>query len=219
MDIERWDFTLSKNGDRLEKLERSIPLESIVEDIRDDMTVLCCHPDPISDTNFKRVAYCIRVRKDQFDLFFNSRTGYRAGYYRSPFEGLRVNDLVIQLLFPALVAANQTQNSTLNPEFIVESLKSPSSKVWLAESGKEVCLTCPGCKGEWSISTTGNLTEPEIFNGRWEHGTDLKARWGSKAPYLTKLRVLGAFLDDRHNEFIPADKRFRAKQIYEFGWS
>lgn len=219
MDIERWDFALSKNGDRLEKLERPLSLESIVEAIRDHMTVLCCHPDPIRNTNFKRIAYCIRVQNDLFDLFFNSRTGYRAWYYRSPYEGLRVNNLVMQLLSPALVAADQTENSNLNPEFVFESLASPSSKVWLAECGKEVCLTCRGCEGEWSASTLGNLTEPEIINGRWELGTDLKARWGSKAPYLTKLRVLGAFLDDRYNEFIPAEKRFRAKEIHKLGWS
>ncbi|HEV8663657.1 MAG TPA: hypothetical protein VGT06_11045 [Candidatus Methylomirabilis sp.] len=115
MDIERWEFALSKNGDRVEKLKRSIPLESIIEGIRDDMTVLCCHPDSMRNTNFKRVAYCIRVRKDLFDLFFNSRTGYRAWYYRSPFEGLRANGVIMRLLSPALVAADPTQNSKLNP--------------------------------------------------------------------------------------------------------
>ena len=217
MDMERWEFKLS-NGDRLEKLKTPLSLESIVEGIRDHMTVLCCHPDLFSGTNFKRVAYCISVKNDLFDLFFNSRTGYRASYYRSPYEGLRVNGLVMQLLSPALVAAAQTEDSNLNPEFVLESLASPSSKVWLAECGNEVCRTCVGCKGEWSAPTLGNLA-PEILNGRWELHTELKATWGSKAPYLTKLRVLGAFLDDGHNEFIPAKKRFRAREIYELGWS
>jgi len=125
----------------------------------------------------------------------------------------------MQLLFPALITADQTEIPTLDLKFIRESLMSPSSKVWLAECGKEVCLTCHGCEGEWSINAHGNLTEPEIMNGRWEVAPGLKAKWGSTAPYLTKLRVLGAFLDGQHNEFIPAQKRFRAKEIHELGWS
>ena len=30
-----------------------------------------------------------------------------------------------------------------------------------------------------------------------------KAQWGCKAPYLPKLRILGAFMDVRFNELVP----------------
>jgi len=176
MDIERWNFILSENGERLERLEKSSSFESIVEDIRDHMTILCCHQDPIQGTFFSRVAYCVKVDGDLFDLFFNSRTGYRAWYYRSPFEGLRANSLAIGLLCPILVVADQPRESSLSTDFIRESLTSLSSKIWLAECGREICLTCHGCSGEWSASTLGNQKELEILNNRWELSSDLRAR-------------------------------------------
>ncbi len=219
MDIERWNFILSENSERLERLGKSSSFESIVEDITDHMTILCCHQDTIKDTLFKRVVYCVTVSGNLFDLFFNSRNGYRAWYYRSPFEGLRANSLAIGLLCPILVVADQTQESNLSTDFIRESLTSPSSKIWLAECGREICLTCHGCRGEWSASVLGNQNELEILNNRWELGSDLKARWGRRAPYLTKLKVFGAFLDNSKNEFIPSIKRFCAHEISEFGWS
>jgi len=218
MDIERWRFALSTNGDRQENLDQPPPLEHIVESIRDTMTVLCCHADPISKTDIKRVAYCIGVENKLFDLFFNSRTGYRAWYYRSPFDGSRVNSSVMELLSPDLMKSPQTQECKLPTDFISESLRSPSSKVWLTECGKEVCLSCTGCKGEWTSATTGD-PKIELLNDRWEENPHYKAKWGRTAPYLTKLRILGAFLDDRLKEFIPADKHFRAEEIHEFGWS
>ncbi len=218
MDIERWNFRHSKNGERLERLEQSSSFESIVEGIRDHMTILCCHQDPIQGTLFKRVVYCVKVNGDLFDLFFNSRSGYRAWYYRSPFEGLRANSQALGLLRPIL-AADQTQDSDLDTDFIRESLTSLSAKIWLAECGREISLTCHGCKGEWSASTPGNQNELEILNNRWELSSNLKARWGRRAPYLTKLRVFGAFLDNSHNEFIPSIKRPRAHEISELGWS
>jgi hypothetical protein len=219
MDIERWNFRHSENGERLERLEQSSSFESIVEGIRDHMTILCCHQDSIQGTLFKRVVYCVKVSGDLFDLFFNSRSGYRAWYYRSPFEGLRANSLAIGLLCPIMVMANQTQESNPGTDFIRESLTSPSSKIWLAECGREICLTCHGCRGEWSAGASVNHNEIEILNNRWELSSDLKARWGRRAPYLTKLKVFGAFIDNSKNEFIPSIKRFRAHEISEFGWS
>ena len=76
-----------------------------------------------------------------------------------------------------------------------------------------------GCKGEWSPGSVKDLEKPEILNGVWERANKLEAKWGCKAPLFTKLRVMGAFLDEQFNELIPFDKRFRAKEIHEFGWS
>ena len=109
-------------------------------------------------------------------------------------------------------------NTTFTQDFIQESLLSPSSKVWLAEKGKEIDKKCSGCKGEWS-AVAGRRATAEILNGRWERADVQKAEWGQKAPYLTKLRIMGAFLNDRHDEFIPFDKRFRAREIHKLGWS
>lgn len=214
MKIERWDFSFPHADDRLKQLSAPPPFEAIVEEIKARMEILCCHSNPCSDNNcFKRVIYCIRVPKPLFDLFFNSRNGYRASYYRSPYEGLRTNDLLIQRLLPALIASGHSISSAEGRCFTQESLISPSAKVWLAEPQPGLC---DSCTGEWDA--TGDDT-PEIQNNRWEHGDSSNVRWGRKAPFLTKLRVFGAFLNTRYDEFVPERKRHRAKDIHECGWS
>ena len=215
-----WTFRLSsEEHTRLPNLQRSSSFQQVALDVSASMKVLCCHEDRIKDTPYRRVAYCIDIGQDLFDSFFNSEFGYRAAYFRSPYAGLEVNSLLITALSSRLLDSSARSQTDLDVEFIHESLSTPSAKAWLAEVGKEVCLECPSCQGEWSSGSIKNLTSPEILNGRWETAESVEANWGSKAPYLSKLRVLGAFLDERSNEFVPARKRFRAREIHEQGWS
>jgi hypothetical protein len=64
--------------------------------------------------------------------------GYRAAYYRSPFEGLAANQRALEVLLPMLLTAGESERSALGRAFIEESLTIPSAKMWLAEKGKEV---------------------------------------------------------------------------------
>jgi hypothetical protein len=159
------------------------------------------------------------VGTDLFDQFFNSISGYRAEYFRSPWAGLQANAMFMRLASESLIRSSASEATELTREFIRESLATPSAKVWLTESGKELVEGCPGCKGEWSSSAAGPASLREIRNSRWDVAQGIKSEWGRKAPYLTKLRIMGAFLDKRLNEFVPFDKRFRAEEIHQFGWS
>jgi hypothetical protein len=213
MAIARWELAPSLGNDRLKKLAAPPPFEAIVEEIKKGMEVLCCDVDPCGDADgFERVVYCIKVCPTLFDLFFNSKTGYRASYYHSPYYGLRANDYFIQALLPALVATDQT-TGVKTVQFIKESLTSPSAKVWLAEPQRGLCSRC---NGEWKEPKDGTA---EILNDRWEHGDSSNARRGRKAPFFTKIRVLGAFMNARYDEFVPERKRHRAKDIHERGWA
>src|SRR5215208_5565311 len=60
---------------------------------------------------------------------------------------------------------------------------------------------------------------PEILNGRWENEDSPNGRRGRKAPRCSKLKIFGAFLSTRYDEFIPARKRYRAVDIHKCGWS
>jgi hypothetical protein len=215
-----WHLELQfEEAARLPKLQRFVSFERIAKDIAASMIVLCCHRSSIEDTGFSRVAYCVRVEKDLFDLFFNSMSGYRAAYFRSPWEGMAANASFLKEVTPKLIKSDLSSSCGLGEAFVRESLTTPSAKVWLAENGKEVERGCVGCQGEWSASSVGDNSKPEIINGLWDCAQNIKGKWGSQAPYLTKLRILGAFLDDRYNELVPFDKRFRARDIHEFGWS
>ena len=103
--------------------------------------------------------------------------------------------------------------ATPSPNLISESLSSPSAKVWLAEVGLHLC---DHCCGEWSRP---HDETPEIFNGVWDLASGLEAAWGRKAPYFTKLKLIGAFLNDGRDEFVPSHKRFRADLLHRRGWA
>ena len=212
-------------GDRLHALSDPPPYGVILERISADMQVLCCHPNNSHDIpgGFDHVIYCVSVGKDLFDLFFNSRSGYRAAYWRSPYEGLKANADVLSMLTPLLLASTATGNqriphgssTTTKPrDFIEQSLRSPSAKVWLVEPQRGFC---EHCNGEWTNPPLG--ASPEIVNRRWEYSAHADAMKGCRAPYYTKLRVQGAFLTPQFHEAVPERKRYRAQHIHERGWA
>lgn len=178
------------------------------------MKVLCSHADPRSgDASYRRAVFSIQICQPTFDLIFNSKNGYRAWFFRSPYLGLRNNARLIRSLSEELLV--QKPLSQMG-ESALDSLQSITAKVWLAERGNEPCFSCDGCAGEWSPPQDAL---PEILNGRWERNTHSHARWGRKAYYFTKLRILGGFVNAMGDEWIAGHKKHRAYHIHDNGWS
>jgi len=214
MEIVRWDFVL-KEADRLKSLNDPLLYEEIVDRMRNEMKILCAYEDPCKDQGgFIRVIYCIEISNPLFDFFFNSSCGYRSFYYISEYQGLEANRYLIDNLMSDLLKFN----SPLEKDFAKESLKSDSAKVWLTEIPKEGETDhCELCSGEWTFATN---REAEILNNRWEKdGDNDLSIWGRKAPYLTKLKIFGAFLNANGDEFIPSRKKHRSLDIHDYGWS
>jgi hypothetical protein len=152
-----WDFRLpEKEEHRRANLECDSPFEDIAEEIKTTMTVLCCHKGKCDDGPhakgkdgkaaplFHRPVYCVSVSQLLFDRFFNGRHGYRAAYFRAPFEGLRANDLLMQTLGPALLASTPLGDcAKLSPDFIRASLASSSAK-GVARRAEQILPTLPG---------------------------------------------------------------------------
>ena len=214
-----WEFSQSLRSSRLQNLANPPSFDRITESVRRSMTILCRHEDQCRrDQRFFRAVYCIRVGAPLFDLFFNSVEGYRGSYYRSPYKGLEMNSAFIESLQPGLLQAGPICD---DPHIDAgDSLKALSAKVWLAEVSKGLATVskkpCEHCSGEWSPPQDHT---PEIRNGRWENVNHLYGKYGTKAPYLTKIRVFGAFVNKDGDEFIPHDKRQRAEEIHYQGWS
>jgi hypothetical protein len=215
-------FQLSINGRFWVSTEACF--EAIAGEIRHTMTVHCCHADPCDRgpretathgrglAPFRRPVYCISVARPLFDRFFNSRHGYRGAYFRSPYEGLQANDLLMRTVASGLISADPPGGGTeLGTAFIEASLASGSAKAWLTEQNG----FCPLCAGEFPAA----LDDGEIENGRWELGTSVQSRDGRRAPYVTKIKLMGAFLNDDYDEFIPSRKRRRHWDMHEWGWS
>lgn len=209
-----WKYSTSVSNNRVSALLVPSTIGAIASRIAAEMEIACCHFQQCDDhADFSRVVYCARVSEDLFDLFYNSPHGYRGAYFRSPGEGVDANATIIGALAPKLLEVSADGASQDELTRIRESLLSNSAKTWLAENGAGLCSNC---EGEWSPPQD---TLPEIFNSRWEHGESGPQCNGRKAPRLNKIRVFGAFLDDRLNEFVPCRKRHRARDIHMWGWS
>jgi hypothetical protein len=130
---EIWTYTLSRNGDtRIPVLLKPNSFEDIAQSVVATMRVLCCHRDTIAETGFYRPVYTVEIDRNLFDLFFNSPAGYRAAYFYLPGNGVDANALLMRS------AASAQSKSELPPDFVQESLATPSSKAWLTECGKEL---------------------------------------------------------------------------------
>ena len=210
--MSTWKFSIPQNEQRQQALSSAPTFEFIAAQIESEMRILCCDPDSITNSPFARVVYCLQVSNSLFDLFFNSQNGYRGEYYKSPYRGLEANAYFIQSMRIRLLDWTR-RNAICEASFAEESITTPSAKVWLAECERNLC---DKCKGEWKSPQND---EPEILNGRWEHAYEPNARYGKMAPTGTKLRIIGAFLNCKQDEFVPATKRHRALEIHQCGWS
>jgi hypothetical protein len=209
-----WDFKI--DPERRAGLLRAPSYDSLVAQIVREMTPLCYHRDICKDNNkFSRAIYCIKVNQNLFDLFFNSRNGYRAAYYESPFRGNEANLQLLERVAQALIGWAATRDPLCDTAFIKESLRTFSAKAWLTEYGIELD-DCKECLGEWRPAADDT---PEIINGKWEHSLLPNSTNGRKAPYLTKIKIIGAFLNDKHDLFVAARKLRREWDIHECGWS
>lgn len=208
--MRKWTFSESLGRERLETLKDPPPFEEIAKKIVTAMRPQCSHVDPCDQVDgFKRFVACIVIDKTLFDLFFNSYNGYRGWYFRSPKDGLQMNGRLLQVLAPHLLAIHGCEDMPVN--LVSESLLASSAKCWLAEVGKGFCQKC---EGDWSKPGDDSA---EILNDRWELADVPNARFGRKAPYLEKVRVIGAFVNHAGKEHVV--KPNRAQEIYDAGWS
>ena len=210
--MSQWSYSPIQDKRRRTRLEAAPPFSEIAQAVAGSMRIHCTHPDGCDKKDgFLRIVCCISIDRDLFDLFFNSESGYRGRYFASPEEGLLANGQLLQLISTRVATFRVHREMTA--DHAERSLCASSAKAWLAEVGKHFCKDC---YGEW---TTPQDAAAEILNGRWEHSPDARASYGRKAPYLEKLRIIGAVLDGSGTEYVIEEKRNRAQHISEFGWS
>jgi hypothetical protein len=210
----QWEFSNTIPEDRREKLIEAPSFEEIVRHIEEESKIICAIKDPIMQHAVPgyRVAYCLEIDPSIFDIFFNSKYGYRSWYYRSAEEGLEKNLFLIRNLTQKLSGAKVTGD--ISKENVIKSLELPSAKAWFAETGNILCDDCPGKYYAQDDSA-------EILNGRWEKwetSTYPKSRNGRKAPFLNRIRIYGGFIrTDTDKEFVPPNKLNRGTDIFNYG--
>lgn len=212
--MSAWQFNPSIGEKRMEALLQAPSLIDIVDMLERHLNIACCHLSRCDDMQgFSRTVFTLRTPRTTFDLLFNSERGYRGAYFLSPSVGLNANQTTIGRVTPLLLDWVARYAPTIDQTFAAKSLSLPSAKVWLAEAETHLC---DQCIGEW-CNPTDDM--PEILNDRWEIDDSPNARRGRKAPYLSKLRVYGAFLNERQEELVSPHKICRAQDISKYGWT
>ncbi|WP_095193949.1 hypothetical protein [Pseudomonas sp. Irchel 3A7] len=213
--MTQWRFSNSVEDARQEKLFSVSSFAAVADQIEREMLPLCYHLQACDDdSRYARPIFCVRVSEDLFDAFFNSPNGYRGSYFTSPSVGLESNRYLMNKLLPRLCSWALQNSPGFNTQFALDALSAISAKAWLAEISLELCSAC---LGEWSSRSSDE--QAEIINGRWELSTQSNSMFGRKAPRHSKIRLFGAFLNNRGDEFIPARKRHRDADIHDDGWS
>ncbi len=213
-----WGF---KNiyGERLDRLNNAPPFKEIVEKINEEMKVVCCHwieaqDDPIDyifEPPFHRIVFCVEVSEDLFDIFFNSKNGYRAQYFISPEQGLIENCKLIKTVTPKLMEEMQNISDCKGiDDWARKSLEEESAKAWRLEIGKELCTNC---------KIDSEDAKSEIRNNRWEIFNHTNAEKGVKAHYFNKIRFFGGFLNKKFQPWVDKKKWCRHWEIHKWGFS
>jgi hypothetical protein len=210
--MTRWRFADSLGHERIEALEAARSFEDIARSLAASPGIQCTHIDRCDEASgFSRLVGCMVIDRPLFDLYFNSPFGYRGAYYASPVYGLEMNAFLLRLMAPVLTEFRHHEE--MSSDLMLRSLTAPSAKSWLAEVGKGFCSKC---EGDWSSPTDDT---PEILNDRWEVATAPNSRFGRKAPFLERVRVMGAFVNPGGEEYVATRKRTRAQDIHDVGWS
>ena len=213
--MNNWSFLPICDKARRARLAEAPEFERIAQAVAKSMRILCTHSEPCDEAaGYARIVCCVAVEPDLFDVFFNAESGYRGRYFASPEDGVHANGELLGLVACSL--AKHTSHKDLPYVQAEQSLRVASAKCWLAEVGKGFCRTCRACEGEW---TPPQDATADFLNDRWEHGQEVMARYGRKAPLFTKLRILGGFVDPAGREYVATQKRERAQHIHRFGWS
>jgi len=212
--LSEWRYSASHDCPRLSYLEKRVPFKSLVERTQKEISVLCAHRDRCRDKDgYFRVVFCVRAGAELFDILFNSAFGLRAAYFRNPQCGLDYNRRLLAAIAPQLVTWAESNCAELDPGFVEKSLIAESAKTWLTEPGLDFCKSC---KAEWHSSAP---YEFEIINGRWETDNHVHSQWGRRAYSFENLRLIGAFLNNRGDQYVAPHKIDRAEQIAKRGWS
>jgi hypothetical protein len=84
-----------------------------------------------------RIEATVPLRADVYDPFFNGRTGYRAAYWASVFDGMLFNIAALRAVEPAIHRAYDRAPLAVPWETVRTTLLGEHSKLWTAEAGTE----------------------------------------------------------------------------------
>lgn len=175
-----------------------------------------------------RAEFRLSVTLRTYDLFFNSRSGYRAQFYYDQERGMQQNRAILTRLRAVLLdaASAKDRHATFTIAHVERSLDVPSAKIWINEDTSSLDQKSIDATALTAINVPHWARAARKAEASIRHGFTLrpaaqqKALLGVQAPTGTELKVLGAWLDDRSGlEFVAPSKRNRTRQIRVYGFA
>jgi hypothetical protein len=93
--------------------------------------------DPDAPPGHFRIEATVPLSTEVYDLFFNGRTGYRAAYWVSVFDGMLFNIAALRAAEPAIRRTYERGPVAVSWETVRTTLLGEHSKLWTAEAGTE----------------------------------------------------------------------------------
>jgi hypothetical protein len=221
---DEWD-TSNLPEFRRAYLDKQISFEEIAASINREPEILKACTRPIEKApvegpkDFRQIYFLIRVREQDYDLFYNAPDGLRGRYWQTPDAGFLATRYLIDLLTLTLVNCAKARPpkccdpkkakniSEMTVDDVRTSLRAPSAKVWVREKDDT----------KQKISQGG----PELNVARWAQNESMGTtgrcwRW---TPYHNQIEIKGALINSRNVEYIPDIKRDRSCKIHYYGFA
>jgi hypothetical protein len=163
----------------------------------------------------ERAEFKLKVGKATFDLFFNSRLGYRGLYHQSVSAGESANAELISKTYANLIVHVEGHAQLAKIE---RSLSCASAKVWINEGGvrkgrTDIAVIEELLVDRWVSAARRFQSEPKRYR------EEIRALDGIRAPTGTILEIKGAFIDRMNGERITEDKKNRSQDIHLYGFT
>jgi hypothetical protein len=156
-----------------------------------------------------RVSFNVHVHAEASDIFYNGIAGLRAHYWASPALGDEATGQAITVLTAKLLASipatsplRSRKGVVMSVKRVANALELPSAKIWIDERQLQQ-------DGEHLFVARWAENETEPCNPRlW--------RW---TPRATMVQVKTGWLTAKGDEWMPACKQDRARQLYRWGFT
>jgi hypothetical protein len=227
--IEEWRFRPEKIGaNRLRLLQQEVSFSSIARRISNEMTNVTFHPKEgrREAKNKVRAEFFFDVCGETWDIFFNSSQGHRAQYYLDPKNGIECNRFVIDMLRNKFIqAAMESSQDVMTLEQVKRSLDYGSAKIWICEENSTLDQTSRDPEQIVALAIPRWVDAMKRVLAAWaaqqqpSPSIQTRALLGVQAPEGSRIEVLGTWLDDSDQEFVPPSKIHRALHIHQYGFS
>ena len=109
-------------------------VDRLVDEVADGISnysILSIELEPSTDREcYQRVYSELPVSEELFDLFFNSRSGYRAQFFAGEEIGELFNAYVVEAIAPMLIESASLYTEYVYRELCERSLTASHTKVW-----------------------------------------------------------------------------------------